>query len=49
MEDGSQVEDLDALRENDHLYIFWSEQNNIEVRFSSDTLHLRLLMWICVM
>lgn len=21
--DGSQVEDLNALRENDHLYIFW--------------------------
>ena len=23
MADGSQVEDLNALRENDHLYIFW--------------------------
>ncbi|KAL8115965.1 potassium channel KAT3 isoform X2 [Apium graveolens] len=27
MADGSQVEELDALRENDHLYIFLSEQS----------------------
>lgn len=25
MADGSQVEDINALRDNDHLYIFWDQ------------------------
>lgn len=28
MADGSQVEDLSALRENDHLFIFWEVLSN---------------------
>lgn len=28
MADGSQVEDVNALRDNDHLYIFWGQMSS---------------------